>query len=50
MAGEFEGRIERDLDAVGEAVGRVMADTEWTVFRSTHDNMVHLGMPEEIDR
>ena len=38
---------EGDLDAVGEAVGRAMSDTNWTVFRSTHDNMVHFGMPEE---
>ena len=36
---------EGDLDAVGEAVARTMADTDWTVFRSTHDNMVHFGMP-----
>ena len=38
---------EGDLDAVGEAVGRAMSDTNWTVFRSTQDNMVHFGMPEE---
>ncbi|MCR9095817.1 MAG: SDR family NAD(P)-dependent oxidoreductase [bacterium] len=38
---------EGDLDEVGQAVGRAMDDTGWTVFRSTQDNMVHLGMPAE---
>ena len=41
---------EGDLDAVGDAVTRAMNDTQWTVLRSTQDNMVHLGMPEDIDR
>ena len=38
------------FDAVGEAVARAMQDEAWTVFRSTQDNMVHFGMPEDIDR
>ncbi|MEM9173779.1 MAG: SDR family NAD(P)-dependent oxidoreductase [Myxococcota bacterium] len=41
---------EGDLEAVGDAVARTMADTSWTVFRSTHDNMVHFGMPPEGER
>ena len=40
---------EGDLASVGEAVGRAMSDTQWTVLRSTADNMVHLGMPEESE-
>ena len=40
---------EGDLDVVGQAVGRAMGDSRWTVLRSTQDNMVHLGMPEEDD-
>ena len=39
-----------DLDAVGSAVTSAMTETRWTVLRSTQDNMVHLGMPEDIDR
>ena len=42
--------LEGDLESVGAAVSRAMADTRWTVFESTQDNMVHLGMPEDIDR
>ena len=42
--------LEGDLESVGAAVSRAMADTNWNVMGSTHDNMVHLGMPEDIDR
>lgn len=41
---------EGDLAAVGAAVARSMQDTNWTIMGSTQDNMVHLGMPEDIDR
>ena len=39
-----------DLDAVGVAMEAAMEDEKWTVLRSTQDNMVHLGMPEDIQR
>lgn len=42
--------LEGDLESVGAAVLRAMSDTQWTVMGSTQDNMVHLGMPEDIDR
>ena len=42
--------VDSQLDAVGAAVEAAMMDTSWTVMRSTQDNMVHLGMPEDIDR
>ncbi len=42
--------LDRDLESVDTAVARAMTDTRWTVLRSTQDNMVHLGMPEDIDR
>ena len=42
--------IETSLDGVGAAMEATMRDTKWTVLRSTQDNMVHLGMPEDIDR
>jgi NAD(P)-dependent dehydrogenase (short-subunit alcohol dehydrogenase family) len=42
--------LEGDVESVGAAVMRAMSDTHWTVMGSTQDNMVHLGMPEDIDR
>ena len=42
--------LDSDLDAVGASVDAAMSDTSWTVFGSTQDNMVHLGMPEDIQR
>ncbi len=42
--------VDSDMDSVGAAVEAAMTDTRWTVMRSTQDNMVHLGMPEDIDR
>jgi NAD(P)-dependent dehydrogenase (short-subunit alcohol dehydrogenase family) len=42
--------LEADLDAVDSAMEAAMTDTSWTVLRSTQDNMVHLGMPEDIER
>jgi NAD(P)-dependent dehydrogenase (short-subunit alcohol dehydrogenase family) len=43
-------RIDASLDSVEQAVRRSIAATEWTVMRSTHDNMLHLGVPEDIER
>jgi len=42
--------IDASLDSVEAAMGRAMAATDWTVMRSTHQNMVHLGVPEDIQR
>jgi NAD(P)-dependent dehydrogenase (short-subunit alcohol dehydrogenase family) len=42
--------VERDLDAMGAAMTDAMGDSQWTILRSTQDNMTHLGMPEDIDR
>ena len=41
---------EGDLDAVGQAMKAAMTDQDWTVFESTQDNMVHFGMPADIER
>ena len=32
------------------AVKQAMASTDWTVMRSTHQSMVHLGVPQDIER
>ena len=42
--------VDTDLASVAESVTGAMQDTDWTVMASTQDNMVHLGMPEDIDR
>lgn len=39
-----------DLGDVAQAVTAAMQDADWTVMSSTQDNMIHLGMPEDIDR
>lgn len=41
--GASPGSIERAME-------RAMAATDWSIMRSTQDAMVHLGVPEDIDR
>ena len=42
--------IDASLASVERAMERAMTSTDWTVMRSTHHNMVHLGVPEDIER
>jgi hypothetical protein len=42
--------IDDRLETVARAMERTMAAAQWTVMHSTHDSMVHLGMPEDLER
>jgi NAD(P)-dependent dehydrogenase (short-subunit alcohol dehydrogenase family) len=42
--------IDSSLESVEAAMERTMTATDWTVMQSTHQSMVHLGVPEDIER
>ena len=42
--------VDASVDAVAKAMSQAMGSEDWTVFLATHDSMLHLGMPPDLER